>query len=75
MQKKTALALLGGDVSSVARHVGCTRQSVHKWPELLPRRIADRVLAARLRLEWEIARAQPSEPLNLSPVVADALSV
>lgn len=52
MKKQTALQLLGGTEASAARVLGCSRQNVNKWPDDLPRRIADRVIAARVRLEW-----------------------
>lgn len=75
MQKATAITLLGGTEANASRLIGCTLQAVRAWPDPLPRRISDRVLAARLRLEWRIAlaQAQPGQLNELSPVVADAL--
>lgn len=49
MLKKTAIELLGGSVSSAASEVGVSYQAVDKWPDELPPRIADRVLAALAR--------------------------
>ena len=46
MEKRKAIELLGGSVSAAAKQIGVTYQAVHKWPEVLPIRIADRVLAA-----------------------------
>lgn len=52
MKKQTALALLGGTAATASQLLDCTPQAVHQWPDQLPRSIADRVLAARLRHEW-----------------------
>ncbi|MCU7370252.1 helix-turn-helix domain-containing protein [Paucibacter sp. O1-1] len=49
MQKQTALRLLGGSPALVAREVGVSVQAVNQWPDPLPARIADRVLAALAR--------------------------
>lgn len=49
MDKATAIALLGGSVASAADAIGITYQAVDKWPDPLPPRIADRVLAAIAR--------------------------
>ncbi len=49
MLKSEAIALLGGDVASAAKAVGVTFEAVDKWPEVLPERIADRVVAACAR--------------------------
>lgn len=49
MQKKHAIDLLGGTVASAAEAVGISYQAVDKWPDPLPKRIEDRVLAALAR--------------------------
>jgi hypothetical protein len=49
MLKSDAIALLGGDIASAARAIGVTYQAVEKWPDVLPERIADRVVAAKAR--------------------------
>lgn len=49
MRKSTAFVLLGPAVKDVAEAVGCSGSAVRQWPEHLPRRIADRVLAAWAR--------------------------
>lgn len=49
MLKTRAIELLGGTVSEAAKQVGVTYQAVVKWPDVLPPRIADRVLAALAR--------------------------
>lgn len=75
MKKQTAYALLGGTPTTIARHVGCTASAVKQWPDPLPRRIADRVLAARVRMEWAITRTQSPNSHGLDELVADALTV
>jgi len=73
MDKSTAFELLGGDVQSVARNLGCSVSAVHKWPKSgpLPRRTADRVLAARVRLRAELLKAHG---VQLDPLEQRALS-
>lgn len=59
MDKTTAFELLGGEVHAVSRNLQCTVSAVHKWPKAgpLPRRVADRVLAARVRMRAELMSA------------------
>lgn len=49
MLKTKAIELLGGTVASAAKAIGVSYQAVDKWPDELPERIADRVLAAQAR--------------------------
>jgi hypothetical protein len=49
MDKSKAIELLGGTVSSAAERIGVTYQAVEKWPDVLPPRISDRVVAALAR--------------------------
>lgn len=49
MLKSKALDLFGGTASGAAKAIGVTPSAVSQWPERLPRRIADRVLAALAR--------------------------
>lgn len=49
MLKSEAISLLGGTATSAASAIGVTPQAVTGWPEELPPRIADRVLAALYR--------------------------
>lgn len=49
MEKTRAIELLGGTISSAAQEIGCSYQAVRQWPEVLTRRIADRVEAALAR--------------------------
>jgi pyruvate/2-oxoglutarate/acetoin dehydrogenase E1 component len=74
MKKQTAIDLLGGNVATVARVLGCTRAAVYKWPDdrPLPRPIADRVLAARVRLRAEVMRQMGKD---IDPTEADAVAL
>lgn len=49
MLKAKAIELLGGTTASAAKEIGVTYQAIDKWPDELPPRIADRVLAAVAR--------------------------
>ena len=49
MLKSQAIELLGGTVTAAAEAVGVTSSAVTQWPDELPPRIADRVLAALAR--------------------------
>lgn len=46
MKKHEAIKLLGGTVSEAAKAIGINPQAVTQWPDELPRRISDRVIAA-----------------------------
>ncbi len=66
MLKSQAIELLGGTVTLAADAIGINPQAVSQWPESLPRRLADRVLAACIRSGIDIPReflsaAQPKE--------------
>lgn len=64
MLKTTAIALLGGSIAAAAREIGVSYTAVSKWPDVLPARISDRVLAvqARKHLPAELLgdQAQPA---------------
>lgn len=49
MLKTKAIELLGGTPSAAANAIGISYQAVHKWPEVLPKKVADRVVAAVAR--------------------------
>lgn len=49
MDKAKAIELLGGSIAAAAEAIGVTYQAVDKWPDPLPARIADRVLAVLAR--------------------------
>lgn len=73
MDKSTAFELLGGNVQSVAKNLGCSVSAVHKWPKSgpLPLRTANNVLAARVRLRAELLKANG---IALDPLEQRALS-
>lgn len=50
MDKTHAIQLLGGTVTDAAKAIGISASAVTQWPDELPDRIADRVLAAYVRL-------------------------
>lgn len=54
MLKVKAIELLGGSVASAAKEIGVSYQAVDKWPEELPPRIADRVLAVLARKHLDL---------------------
>jgi hypothetical protein len=49
MDKETAVRLLGGTVGSAAAEIGVTSSAISQWPDQLPPRLVDRVLAALAR--------------------------
>ena len=63
MLKAKAIELLGGSIASAAEAIGVTYQAVGKWPDPLPARIEDRVIAllARRHLSPEQLGAEPDE--------------
>ncbi|UMT84138.1 hypothetical protein FRC75_12615 [Paracidovorax citrulli] len=46
MQRQVAIDLLGGTTAAAAEVLGVSYQAVSKWPDPLPGRIRDRVVAA-----------------------------
>lgn len=49
MYKETAIRLLGGTTTSAAQLINVSVSAVSQWPDVLPNRIEDRVLAALAR--------------------------
>lgn len=49
MLKSKAILILGGSQKAAAAAVGVSISAVSQWPDVLPDRIADRVLAALAR--------------------------
>ncbi|VTU25267.1 hypothetical protein H4CHR_01560 [Variovorax sp. PBS-H4] len=66
MLKHQALELLGGTVATAAAAIGVTYQAVDKWPDELPSRIVDRVIAALVKK----GRPVPPELLEPEPKAA-----
>jgi S1-C subfamily serine protease len=58
MQKKLAIDLLGGTVAKAAEAIGVNSQAISQWPDALPPRLADRVIAACVRQGVEIPAAE-----------------
>ena len=54
MRKQRAIALFGEGHAPIAAAVEISTQAVSDWPDPLPRRIADRVIAAAWRLGIEL---------------------
>lgn len=48
MQKSDAIRVFGS-VAHLARAIGVSHTAVQKWPDMLPRRLEDRVIAAAVR--------------------------
>jgi len=48
MKKSKAIEMFG-TASELSRVLGCTPSAIFQWPDLLPDRIADRVIAACVR--------------------------
>jgi DNA-binding transcriptional regulator YdaS (Cro superfamily) len=64
MLKSKAIELLGGTVTAAAEAVGVTPSAVTQWPEALPDRIADRVLAALAKKHLPKLMASVNAPVK-----------
>jgi hypothetical protein len=63
MHKTKAVELLGGTASAAAEAVGITPAAISQWPDELPPRLVDRVLAALVRLrpdDWAQLWPEPA---------------
>lgn len=65
MDKATAIRLLGGTVTAAAVEIGVTPSAIAQWPDALPPRLSDRVLAAlaRKHLAPELIGADGAPPV------------
>lgn len=72
MHKSKAIELLGGTITSAAKEIGVTYQAIDKWPDELPPRLADRVLAAVARKRFPELADDKAAP---DPEVAHAKAV
>lgn len=68
MEKATAIKLLGGTVTAAASAIGVTPSAIAQWPDELPARLSDRVLAVLARkhlppemIGADVAPAVPQE--------------
>lgn len=64
MLKDKAIEVLGGSIATTAAAVDISYQAVNQWPDVLPQRIADRVIAACVRRGIEIPE-EWKQPINL----------
>lgn len=55
MDKKDAIALFGS-MSRLARAIGISQPAVSMWPDKLPARLQDRVIAAAVRSGIEVPK-------------------
>ena len=67
MDKTKAIELLGGTVGSAAEAIGINSQAISQWPDTLPPRLVDRVIAARLRIGKPVPRALLLRPKKVHP--------
>lgn len=70
MLKTKAIELLGGSVASTADAIGVSYQAVDKWPDTLPPRISDRVMAAIARRHLSPQLLGIEAPKRRKPVAA-----
>ena len=54
MKKTRAIRLLGGSVAKAAEAVGTSSSAISQWPEKLPPRLVDRVIAGCLRTDVSV---------------------
>lgn len=66
MLKSKAIEHLGGTTAAAAEALGVTYQAVDKWPDVLPTRIGDRVIATLVRQK----RRVPAELLQPNKALA-----
>ena len=53
MKKSIAIAMLGPTTDEAGRRIGCSGAAVRKWPDELPPRLVDRVIAASVRAQFD----------------------
>ena len=68
MKKTLAIELLGGSVGSAAKSIGINSQAISQWPDTLPSRLADRVIAALARDGKPI----PAELVKVLPALKES---
>jgi hypothetical protein len=64
MDKQQAIKLLGGSIRSASEAIGVTYKAVHKWPDPLTPRIADRVAAAIVRMNAQKPKYRRDSGIN-----------
>lgn len=68
MKKTQAIELLGGSVGSAAKSIGINSQAISQWPDTLPPRLVDRVIAALAREGKPI----PAELVKVLPALKES---
>lgn len=68
MKKTHAIELLGGSVGAAAKSIGINSQAISQWPDTLPPRLADRVIAALAREGKPI----PAELVKVLPALKES---
>jgi hypothetical protein len=63
MRKDSAVDFFGG-VAETAQAIGISSQAVSDWPDELPPRIADRVIAAAVRMGREVPPQFLNKPIE-----------
>lgn len=64
MHKSQAIELLGGGVTGAAEAIGISSAAISQWPEELPARLQDRVIAALYRLDKPIPEWATKPPVK-----------
>ena len=50
MKKDDAVKMLGGNITKVAKHLGVSRYTVHRWPDELTQPLSDQVRGCYMRI-------------------------
>ena len=64
MTKVRAIELLGGSPTAAAERIGVTTSAISQWPDELPPRLEDRVLAALARQHLAPVLLGHGEPVD-----------
>lgn len=72
MEKIKAIELLGGTVAKAADAIGINSQAISQWPETLPPRLADRVIAACVRSGIAVPRELAKPARKAKPIAKEA---
>jgi len=72
MDKSCAIKVLGGTAASAASAIGITPQAFGQWPDVLPRRLEDRVIAAIARKRLPPEAFRPTDAHLIWPEQAAA---
>lgn len=68
MDKQKAIEILGGTVALAAKAIGISSSAVSQWPDVLPSRIEDRVIAAAARIKAGKTRRVAVTPASCAVV-------